>query len=81
MNIKLKAGLQTAGFVASTIGIVILTCLAMDYLESKFGIEAVKQGAVLFMIVGAIGVMVSVVYDIRLHQLKYKQKLEEFTRK
>ena len=60
MNIKLKAGLQTAGFVASTIGIVVLTCLAMDYLESKFGIEAVKQGAILFMIVGAIGVMCGV---------------------
>ena len=81
MNIKLKAGLETAGFVASTIGIVVLTCLAMDYLEARFGVEAVKQGAVLFMIVGAIGVMCGVMYDIRLHQLKYKQKLEEFTRK
>ena len=81
MNIKLKAGLQTAGFVASTIGIVVLTCLAMDYFEARFGAEAVKQGAVLFMIVGAIGVMCGVMYDIRLHQLKYKQKLEEFTRK
>ena len=81
MNIKLKAGLEVAGFIVGASTVAILARLGLDYLESIYGTKAVVNGGVVCLIAGAMYFIVSILYDIRVAQLKYKQKLEEMVKK
>jgi len=81
MNIKVKAGLEVVGVIVSVIIIAILTRLSLDYLESLYGTKAVVNGGIVCLIAGAMYFIGSILYDIRVAQLKYKQKLEEMVKK
>jgi hypothetical protein len=81
MNIKVKAALEVAGFIVGASTVAILTRLSLDYLESMYGKEAVVNGGVVCLMAGAMYFIGSILYDIRVAQLKYKQKLEEMVKK
>jgi len=81
MNIKVKAGLEVVGVIAGVITVAILTRIGLDYLETVYGTKAVMNGGIFCLLVGAIYFIGSVLYDIRVSQLKYKEKLEEIAKK
>ena len=81
MNIKVKAGLEVTGFIASAIIIGGLTRFGLNYLSNIYGSEQVVN-ALACMFVGTVAyVAVSLLYDIRVSQLKYKAKLTEMVKK
>jgi hypothetical protein len=81
MNIKVKAALEVAGLIAIVITVAILTRLGLDYLESVYGAKAVVNGGIVCLLTGAMYFIGSILYDIRVAQLKYKEKLNEMTKK
>jgi hypothetical protein len=81
MNIKVKAGLEVVGFFVVVITVAILTRISLDYLESVYGAKAVVNGGIVCLLAGAIYFIGSTLYDVRVAQLKYKEKLEEMVKK
>ena len=81
MNIKLKAGLQVVGFFVVVGTIAVATRLGLDYIESAYGTKAAIDAGVFAMLAGAMYFIGGIIYDIRLSQLRYKEKLEETTKK
>ena len=81
MNIKVKAGLEVAGFIVGASTVAILTRLGLDYLASIVGPEELARGLIFRVIVGLLVGMIGLLYDIRLGQLKSKQILKEMTKK
>ena len=81
MNIKVKAALEVAGFFAGVLVVSGLTKLGLDYLESVYGAKAIANGAIFCLLAGAIYFIGGILYDIRVAQLRYKEKLEEMTKK
>jgi hypothetical protein len=81
MNIKVKAALEVVGLTVGVIVVAILTRLGLDYLESLYGTKAVMNGGVVCLIAGAMYFIGGIIYDIRVAQLKYKEKLEEMVKK
>ena len=81
MNIKLKAGLEVAGLIAVVITVAILARLGLDYLDSVYGTNAVVNGGIVCLLAGAMYFIGSILYDIRVAQLKYKEKLNEMVKK
>jgi ABC-type antimicrobial peptide transport system permease subunit len=81
MNIKVKAGLEVVGFFVGVLVVSGLTRLGLDYLESVYGTNAVVDGAIFCLLAGAMYFIGGIIYDIRISQLKYKEKLEEMTKK
>jgi len=81
MNIRLKAGLEVAGFGVSVVAIAILARLALDYLSNLYGSETVIKGLIFSLTVGGMITLIGIIYDIRVAQLKYKNKLLEMTQK
>jgi hypothetical protein len=81
MNIKVKAALEVVGFFVGASTVAILTRLGLDYLESIYGTKAVVNGGVVCLIAGAMYFIGSILYDIRVAQLKYKEKLNEMVKK
>jgi hypothetical protein len=81
MNIKVKAGLEVVGFFVGVLVVSGLTRLGLDYLESLYGTKAVIDGAIFCLLAGAMYFIGGIIYDIRVAQLRYKEKLEEMTKK
>lgn len=81
MNIRLKAGLEVAGFIVSAMAIGSLTQLGLNYLSDVYGTKAVANGIIFVSMSTAAYVAVSLLYDIRVAQLNYKQKLTEIVNK
>jgi hypothetical protein len=81
MNIQLKAGLEVAGFIVSAMAIGSLTRLGLNYLSDVYGADAVVNGIIFVSMSTAAYFAVSLLYDIRVAQLRYKQKLTEIVNK
>jgi hypothetical protein len=81
MNIKVKAALEVAGGVVAMVAIAAGVRTILNDLAAVYGPEQVVNG-IIFTVVGVTAyVMVGLLYDIRVSQLKYKQKLEEMVKK
>ena len=81
MNIKLKAGLEVAGFIAGLVVVVAGVRSILTYLAETYGPEAMLNGAAFCFISVAAYVAASLLYDIRVNQLKSKEILEKMTKK
>jgi hypothetical protein len=81
MNIRLKAGLEVAGFVVVATLVGATARLGLDYLAGVCGEQAVVQGICTIAVFGVLYFVLGLLYDIRVSQLKYKEKLVEMTKK
>ena len=81
MNIKLKAALEVTVFVASAMVIGAVTRVGLNYLSDVYGSEQVVNAVVCIFVGTAAYVAVSLLYDIRVNQLKYKAKLTDMVKK
>jgi hypothetical protein len=81
MNIKLKATLEIAGFVASALVIGVMMRLTLDYLSGIYGERQVVEAIVTLACVGLVAFMLKIMYDIRVAQLGYASKLKEMVKK
>jgi divalent metal cation (Fe/Co/Zn/Cd) transporter len=81
MNIRLKAALEVTGFIASAIIIGAVARITLNYLSNIYGSEQVVNALVCIFVGTAAYVAVSLLYDIRVSQLKYKEKLTEMVKK
>ena len=81
MNIKVKAALEVAGGLVATVAIATGLRAILELLSAQYGAETVVNGIIFVAMSTAAYVMVGLLYDIRVSQLKYKQKLEEMVKK
>jgi hypothetical protein len=81
MNIRLKAGLEIAGFVALALFGGAVMRLTLDYLSGIYGSEQVVQGICTVIAVGFTTLLLKTMYDIRVAQLGYERKLNEMVKK
>jgi uncharacterized membrane protein len=81
MNIKLKAGLEVAGGLVAMVVIAVGVRAILEALTEAYGFGAVLNGIAFGAVSVAAYVAVSLLYDIRVNQLKYKEKLKEMTKK
>ena len=81
MNIKVKAALEVAVGIAGMIVVATGVRTILELAKNAYGIDAVLNGVAFGALSVAVYVAVSLLYDIRVNQLKYKQKLEEITKK
>jgi hypothetical protein len=81
MNIRLKAGLEIVGFVVSALFIGAVMRLTLDYLSGIYGSEQVVQGLCTVVAVGFMALLLKTMYDIRVAQLGYENKLKEMIKK
>jgi len=81
MNIRLKAALEVAVFVISAMVIGAVARFGLNYLSDIYGTEQVVNAVVCIFVGTAAYVAVSLLYDIRVNQLKYKEKLTEMVKK
>lgn len=77
MNIKLKAGLEVAGLVVAAVAVASLVRYILATLTEAYGIEAVLNAMAFGFVSVAAYVCVSLLYDMRVTQIAYKQKLTE----
>jgi hypothetical protein len=80
MNIKLKAGLEVAGGVVAMVVIAVGVKAILEALTEAYGFGAVLNGIAFSAVSAATYVAASLLYDMRVAQLKYKAKLEEITK-
>lgn len=81
MNIRLKAGLEVAGFIVSALAISVLIRLTLDYLSGIYGSDQVVQGICTLLGAVFIALTVKFMYDIRVSQLEYQRKLNDMVKK
>ena len=81
MNIRLKAGLEVVAFFVVAVVAGIVATLGLNYLTSVYGERAVVHGVALAAMLGFFYFVGGILYDIRLSQLRYKEKLLEMTNK
>jgi membrane protein implicated in regulation of membrane protease activity len=81
MNIKLKVGLEVAGGLTAMVVIAVGVKAILEALTEAYGFSAVLNGIAFSAVSVAAYVAASLLYDIRVNQLKYKAKLEEMTKK
>ena len=81
MNIKLKAGLQVVGFFVIAIVFGLVTRLGLDYFSNIYGERAVVNSIIITCFVAFFYFVGGILYDIRLAQLQYKEKLNEMVNK
>ena len=81
MNIKVKAGLQVAGFFVVAIAAATATKFGLDYFANTYGERAVFNAMIVAGLAGFFYFVGSLLYDVRLSQLRYKEKLEEIAKK
>ena len=81
MNIKVKAGLDVVYFVVGCMFIGGVARLGRDYLENLYGGEQVFNGIIFAGMTVFLISMAKLMYDVRLNQLKYKNKLNEMIKK
>lgn len=81
MNIKVKAALEVTAGIAGMIVIALGVRTILELLTNAYGFQAVLNGLAFGGVSVAAYVAVSLLYDMRVTQLKYKAKLEEMTKK
>lgn len=81
MNIKVKAALEVAGGIVALVVIATGVRTILDSLSATYGPETVINGIVFAVVSTTTYVMVGLLYDIRVNQLKYKEKLNEMVKK
>jgi hypothetical protein len=81
MNIKVKAGLEIAGFVASALFLGAVMRLTLDYLSTIYSERQVVEGICTVIAVSFMALLLKTMYDIRVAQLAYERKLIEMTNK
>lgn len=81
MNIKVKAALEVTGGLVAIVAIAAGVRAVLNDLSVTYGPETVVNGIILTVVGVTAYVMVGLLYDIRVAQLKYKQKLEEMVKK
>jgi len=81
MNIKVKAGLEVAGGLIAMVAIATGVRTILHDLATVYGPETVVNSILFVVMSTAAYVMVGLLYDIRVSQLEYKQKLEEIAKK
>jgi hypothetical protein len=81
MNIKVKAALEVAGGIVAMVAIATGVRAILNELSATYGAETVVNGIIFVAISTAAYAMVGLLYDIRVSQLKYKEKLEEMVKK
>jgi uncharacterized membrane protein YuzA (DUF378 family) len=81
MNIKLKAGLEVAGLIVSAIVIGVVGRLGLNYLAGVYGTGQVVNGIIFAGISCTTIFMLKILYDIRVGQLEYRNKLNEMVKK
>ena len=81
MNVKLRAGLEVAGFIVATIVVIAGIQTILKFAVDTYGTEAVLNGMAFGFMSVAAYVAVSLLYDMRVARLQYRAKLEEMTKK
>ena len=81
MNIKVKAGLQVVGFFVVAIAAATATKFGLDYFANTYGERAVINAMIIAGFAGFFYFVGGILYDIRLAQLQYKEKLNEMVNK
>jgi hypothetical protein len=81
MNIKVKAALEVTGGIVAMVAIATGVRAVLNELSAVYGTEQVVNGIVFVTLSTAAYIIVGLLYDIRVSQLKYKQKLEEMVKK
>jgi hypothetical protein len=81
MNIKVKAALEVAGGLVAVVAISAGVRAVLNDLSATYGPEQVVNGIILTVVGVTAYVMVGLLYDVRVSQLKYKEKLEEMVKK
>lgn len=81
MNIKVKAALEVSVAILLIVAVATVVQYILALAVTTYGISAVLNGIAFVCVSTAAYVCVSLLYDIRVTQLKYKQKLTEMTKK
>lgn len=81
MNIKVKAALEVAGGLVALVAVSFGIRTLLDSLAQAYSPEDVANGIIFVLISTTAYIMVGLLYDIRVNQLKYKEKLQEMTKK
>lgn len=81
MNIKVRAILEVTAGIAGMIVIALGVRTILELLTNAYGIQAVLNGLAFGGVSVAAYVAVSLLYDMRVSQLAYKEKLKEMTKK
>lgn len=81
MNIKVKAALEVTGGILAMVLIIVGLRMILDLLSETYGSQVVFNGIIFVIMSTAAYVMVGLLYDIRVNQLKYKEKLNEMVNK
>jgi hypothetical protein len=77
MNIRLRAGVEV---LVGTVGLIFLIVLAnagLDLLIANYGIQSIAYLGIVVLL----GIFMNLVYQVRLSQLKYTEKLKEIVEK
>jgi hypothetical protein len=77
MNIKLKAGLEVTGLVIAAVAVASVVRLVLTTATEAYGIEAVLNAMAFVFVSVAAYVCVGLLYDMRVAQIAYKQKLAD----
>ena len=77
MNIKVKAGLEVIAMVVGATVVVAGVRFGLDLATTKFGIASVLNSISMALATIALGIVCSLLYDMRVNKLKYKAKLKE----
>jgi hypothetical protein len=81
MNIKVKAALEVAGGLVALVAIATGLRAVLNELATAYSPEQVVNGIMFVVVSTTAYIMVGLLYDIRVAQLKYKEKLEEMVKK
>ena len=81
MNIKVKATLEIALGITGMVVIIAGVRAILTTLTDIYGIDTVLNGMAFCAVSTAAYIAVSLLYDIRVAQLKYKETLQEMTKK
>ena len=81
MNIKVKAASEVAVGIVGIVVVVAGVRAILTSLTDTYGFEAVLNGLAFGAVSVAAYVAASLLYDIRVNQLKYKEKLNEMVKK
>jgi cytochrome c biogenesis protein CcdA len=81
MNIRLKAGLEVAGFVGSAVAVGAAANFVLNTLSDIYGREQVIHGLLVSLMLGFLISMINLAYEVRVNQLKYTEKLKDTVKK
>lgn len=81
MGIKVKAALEVTAGLAGLVVVVAGVRSILNVATQAYGIEAVLNGIAFGAVSVAAYVAASLLYDIRVAQLQYREKLKEMTKK